>query len=271
MTIKEFACLCGCNPQTLRYYDYVNLLKPVKVDKWSGYRFYEEEQALAFVKIKNLQKAGFSIDEIKGLLDKDNLVIYQAFEKRIAEEEKRLQEIKTIQRSYQTEMNNIKEKINEARKRITETMQGYDPSEEFGISASEYEAIIRNVNNLFDNITVSDISSFDYEEFHRGEEAIEEQEYLDLLNNPDYEIVYEKHGWDNVKDFIDEFNEIENDVEYAIYLRVNEVKEAYTMAFANTLLGILIARNTDKKSNFTCNIEKSEDDKNHCWLLKCKG
>lgn len=271
MTIKEFARLCGCNPQTLRYYDHVNLLKPVKVDKWSGYRFYEEEQALAFVKIKNLQKAGFTIDEIKGLLDKDNLVIYQAFEEKIAEEEKRLREIKTIQRSYQTEMNDIKEKINEARKRITETMQGYDALEEFGISASEYEAIISNVNNLFDNITVSDISSFDYEEFHRGKEAVEEQEYLDLLNNPDYEIVYEKHGWDNVKDFIDEFNEIENDVEYAIYLNVKESKEANNIAFSNTLLGILIARNTDKKSNFTGNIEKSEDDKNHFWLLKCKG
>ena len=271
MTIKEFACLCGCNPQTLRYYDHVNLLKPVKVDKWSGYRFYEEEQALAFVKIKNLQKAGFSIDEIKGLLDKDNLVIYQAFEEKIAEEEKRLQEIKTIQRSYQTEMNNIREKINEARKRITETMQDSDPSEEFGIDASEYEGIIGSVNNFFDSIIVSDTRSFDYEEFHRGEEVSEEKEYLNLLNNPDYKVVYEKHGWDNVKDFLDEFNDIEGKVEYALYFRVNEVKEAYTMAFANTLLGILIARNTDKKSNFTCNIEKSEDDKNHFWLLKCKG
>ena len=147
-------------------------------------------------------------------------------------------------------------------------MQGYDALEEFGISASEYEAIISNVNNLFDNITVSDISSFDYEEFHRGEEAVEEQEYLNLLNNPDYEIVYEKHGWDNVKDFIDEFNEIENDVEYAICLNVKESKEANNIAFSNTLLGILIARNTDKKSNFTCNIEKSEDDENHFWLLR---
>ena len=99
MTIKEFARLCGCNPQTLRYYDHVNLLKPVKVDQWSGYRFYEEEQALAFVKIKNLQKAGFTIEEIKELLDKDNHVIYKAFDAKIAEEEKRLQEIKAIQKN----------------------------------------------------------------------------------------------------------------------------------------------------------------------------
>ena len=94
MTIKEFAKLCGCNPQTLRYYDQENLLKPVKVDEWSGYRYYDEEQALAFVKIKNLQKAGFKIDEIKALLDKDNRAIYEAFESKIKEEEQRLQEIK---------------------------------------------------------------------------------------------------------------------------------------------------------------------------------
>lgn len=53
MTIKDFANLVECNPQTLRYYDREDLLKPVRVDQWSGYRYYEEEQALAFVKIKN--------------------------------------------------------------------------------------------------------------------------------------------------------------------------------------------------------------------------
>ena len=61
MTIKQFAALCGCSTQTLRYYDKVELLKPVEVDFWTGYRYYEEEQALVFVKIKHLQKAGFTI------------------------------------------------------------------------------------------------------------------------------------------------------------------------------------------------------------------
>ena len=113
MTIKEFARLCGCNPQTLRYYDHVDLLKPVKVDPWSGYRFYEEDQALSFVKIKNLQKAGFRIEEIKELLDKENSVIYKAFDAKIAEAKTRLQEIEAIQKSYLTEMNDIQEKIRE--------------------------------------------------------------------------------------------------------------------------------------------------------------
>ena len=58
MTIKIFAELCDCNPQTLRYYDSVGLLKPAEVDSWTGYRYYNEEQAVTFVKIRNLQKAG---------------------------------------------------------------------------------------------------------------------------------------------------------------------------------------------------------------------
>ena len=57
MTIKEFSRLCGCNPQTLRYYDHMDLLKPVKVDQWSGYRFYEEELALLN---RNVDRSGLS-------------------------------------------------------------------------------------------------------------------------------------------------------------------------------------------------------------------
>ena len=268
MTIKEFAELCGCNPQTLRYYDHVNLLKPVKVDQWSGYRFYDEDQALAFIKIKNLQKAGFSIEEIKELLNKDDHVIYEAFDAKIAEEEKRLQEIKAIQKSYQTEMDQIQEKINEARNKITEAMKAFDPLEEFGIGYKEYAGIIDNINSHFDNIAVSDISQFDFEEFNNGEAAKEEPEYLDLLHNPEYEIVIEKHGWSNVKDFMDEFIDLEDGSEYALYIRVNDAKAPHSIAFANTILGILLARNLGKKKSLACDIEKSDDGKNHFFFLK---
>ena len=85
MTIKQFASLCGCNTQTLRYYDKIGLLKPVKVDSWSGYRYYTKSQAMDFVKIKNLQAADFSIDEIKILLAMSDQQIYEAFDRKIAE------------------------------------------------------------------------------------------------------------------------------------------------------------------------------------------
>ena len=133
MTIKQFTLLCGCNPQTLRYYDHVDLLKPVKVDQWSGYRYYDEDQAIVFVKIKNLQAAGFAIDEIRELLDKDTLAIYTALEAKVIEQEKRLQEIIKIQMSYKAEMDSMRKKLETIQEEVRKSMELYDPMEEFGV------------------------------------------------------------------------------------------------------------------------------------------
>lgn len=100
MTIKEFAALCRCNAQTLRYYDKIDLLKPVRVDSWTGYRYYQKEQAIAFVKIKKLQSADFSIEEIKALLQQSDQEVYAAFDRKIAEQEHKLERIRGIQQSY---------------------------------------------------------------------------------------------------------------------------------------------------------------------------
>ena len=102
MTIQAFAKLCGCNPQTLRYYDKVGLLKPGRVDRFTGYRYYDEEQALTFVKIKNLQLGGFTIEEIKPLLDGSDEDVYRAFEAKIDAQQARLEAMKEIQRSYRS-------------------------------------------------------------------------------------------------------------------------------------------------------------------------
>jgi len=268
MTIKEFSRLCGCNPQTLRYYDHVDLLKPVKVDQWSGYRFYEEEQALAFVKIKNLQRAGFTIEEIKGLLDQDNQVIFKAFEAKIAEAEKRLQEIKTIQKSYQTEMTNMIEKLETIGDMIRESMEAYNPTKEFGIDKNTYSKLINSVNDFFESmISRNDDSNFKYSDYPDGDDPEEEFDSLDFLNNPEYETVYEKHGWRFVKDFFEEFSHLEDGQEYALLFKV-EPGKANNTAFANTILGMLLLSNPGKKRALGCNVTFSDDGQNHFWLLR---
>ena len=273
MTIKEFARLCGCNPQTLRYYDHVDLLKPVKVDQWSGYRFYEEEQDRAFVKIKNLQKAGFTIEEIKELLDKDNHVIYKAFDAKIAEEERRLQEIKAIQKSYQTEMTDMKKKLETIRDMVKESMEAYDPTEEFGIDRDAYSQMKESVNGSFESmISCNDDSDYEYSEYSDSDESVEEPEYVDLLNNPDYEIVYEKHGWSFVKEFFSEFSTLEEGQDYAMLFLLSQNKSNHN-AFVNTALGMLLSCNPkdpDNKRSLSCNVSDSSDGQNNFWLLKRK-
>lgn len=118
MIIKEFAKLCNCNPQTLRYYDSIGLLKPVKVDQYTGYRYYSAEQALQYLKIKKLQDAFFSIDEIKELLNATDDMVYEALDKKITEQQAKLLEIKKIQKSYQKEMKKMKEKISEIKEKL---------------------------------------------------------------------------------------------------------------------------------------------------------
>lgn len=112
MTILEFARLCGTSTQTLRYYDRIDLLKPRRVDSWTGYRYYEKEQAADFVKIKNLQLADFSIAEIKALLPASSEEITRAFDAKIAAEQEKLAKILKIQESYRKEAMTIDSRIN---------------------------------------------------------------------------------------------------------------------------------------------------------------
>lgn len=70
--IGEFSHLCQTTIKTLRHYDKINLLKPCKIDNFTGYRYYEEKQIEILEKIKKLQFAGFSLKEIKDLLKENN-------------------------------------------------------------------------------------------------------------------------------------------------------------------------------------------------------
>lgn len=264
MTIKEFARLCGCNPQTLRYYDQTNLLKPVKVDPWSGYRFYEKEQALAFVRIKNLQRAGFTIGEIKGLLGQDRDAIFEAFEAKIAEQEDRLRELRAIQRSYQSEMNQMKRKLQQVRERVTRAMEAYDPSEEFGIEESLYRDIVQKADGLFDRM-LSSVDESDLERMLCGEESGKDG----FLCDPGYALVFEEHGWRYAKEFLDGFSGLESG-EYALCFEVAGDKANHA-AFANTVLGILLEKNPGKAMKLDCTVHFSRDGENHFRLLKRRG
>ena len=272
MTIKEFSRLCGCNPQTLRYYDHVDLLKPVKVDSWTGYRYYDEDQALQFVKIKNLQMAGFSIDEIRGLLDADNDTIFKAFSEKIKEQENRLQKTREIQQSYLSEVQRMKEKVKAFRETVLSLMKDYDPTEEFGISADEYREIVDSLTTYLDTHEFSK-GDFDYDLSSDGDVAREEPEYLNVLNNPEFEVVYEQHGWEHVREVIGKFTVPDDGKEYMLLFTISKDKENQT-AFANTALSVMLGANLKSREKtcqssqkLACNVTVSEDGKNHFWLL----
>jgi DNA-binding transcriptional MerR regulator len=57
--IGDFARLSQVSVVTLRYYDEMDLLKPVKVDSFNGYRFYSGDQLPRLNRILALRTSAF--------------------------------------------------------------------------------------------------------------------------------------------------------------------------------------------------------------------
>lgn len=66
--IGDFSKLSCVTIKALRFYDQAGLLKPVSVDPFTGYRYYEFHQLLRANRILALKDLGFSIEEIGQLL-----------------------------------------------------------------------------------------------------------------------------------------------------------------------------------------------------------
>jgi effector-binding domain-containing protein len=69
--IGEFSKLSQVPVKTLRYYDEIDLLKPAKVDDFTGYRFYSAEQLPRLNRILALKDLDLSLAQIGELLDGD--------------------------------------------------------------------------------------------------------------------------------------------------------------------------------------------------------
>jgi len=62
--IGEFSKLVQVPVATLRYYDQVGLLKPIEVDRYTGYRYYSASQLPRLHRILALKGLGFSLEQI---------------------------------------------------------------------------------------------------------------------------------------------------------------------------------------------------------------
>jgi DNA-binding transcriptional MerR regulator/predicted transcriptional regulator YdeE len=68
LRIGEFSKLARVPVPTLRYYDQVGLLRPIEIDRFSGYRFYAFSQLPRLNRILALRGMGFSLDQISAVL-----------------------------------------------------------------------------------------------------------------------------------------------------------------------------------------------------------
>lgn len=71
LRIGEFSKLSGLSPDTLYHYEKLKILVPMSVDNSTGYRCYDALQLVTVNKIMALKDAGFSLEEIAGILNDD--------------------------------------------------------------------------------------------------------------------------------------------------------------------------------------------------------
>lgn len=71
--IGEFSKINQVTVKTLRYYEKEGLLLPEFIDKDTNYRYYSSSQLKTIHSILSLKQAGFSIKEIKSILQGKNI------------------------------------------------------------------------------------------------------------------------------------------------------------------------------------------------------
>ena len=94
LKIGEFSRLMQVTVKTLRHYEQKGLLIPEEVDQWTGYRYYGIVQMQKLNSIRQLQRLGFLLEEIKDLFeDESHVPSIELLTEKIEETEKQLQQL----------------------------------------------------------------------------------------------------------------------------------------------------------------------------------
>lgn len=112
LSIGEFSNICRVSTKTLRYYAEIGLLEPGEVNPENGYRYYAIEQLEKMLFINRLKAYSFSLDEIKMLLQSEEIQddnLYLAFIHKKKEIEKQISHYAQILAQLEQDIQAIKE------------------------------------------------------------------------------------------------------------------------------------------------------------------
>lgn len=143
-TIGEFAKLKNITSETLRHYDRVGLLKPIKIDEKNGYRYYSILQYEKLSTILELRQLGMSVEDIKKYFNNRNLnQSLSILKQKYNELEEKIEELKALEKS-------TKEKI-----KHLEYISKIDDSEEIIIKNIEKRYVITFDKEIFNEIELN--------------------------------------------------------------------------------------------------------------------
>lgn len=123
-TIGEVSKLFDINIKTLRYYDEINLFKPIFIDKFNKYRYYSADQFEQLNTIMYLKALGMLLNKIKFHLSTrsiDNIRQLLEEQKKITVE--KIKELQYIERKIENRLKQINYAINYDKLNIVEEIE----------------------------------------------------------------------------------------------------------------------------------------------------
>ena len=120
-SVSQTAQKVGMTAETLRHYDRIGLVKPYKIDEWTGYRYYSLREIVKLNTVKALRIMDLTLDEIKNILQFDDFteiieVLKQAENKadnKIAELNYAKQKIENARKFYESKLDGGSEHVGE--------------------------------------------------------------------------------------------------------------------------------------------------------------
>jgi len=122
--IGDFAKISRLGIKTLRYYHEIGLLTPTRIDRFSGYRYYDETCLARARAIIQLKQFDFSLEDIRSLLAevKDSEDLIRAMQRKSTEIEERITSYQTIQKQIDAFIRNEKDISNHSSEILYKTL-----------------------------------------------------------------------------------------------------------------------------------------------------
>jgi DNA-binding transcriptional MerR regulator len=124
LTIGQMSKINKVSEQTLRYYDRIGILKPIEIDKYTGYRYYSIKQCARLDMIQYLKSLGMLLKDIEVQLRTYDMKLIKSF-------------LEEKSRSIDTEIQALKHQKN-ALQRALRNYERYESSPPDGTITLEY-------------------------------------------------------------------------------------------------------------------------------------
>lgn len=163
-SINQLAKMAGVSTRTLRYYDEIDLLKPIRTSS-SGYRIYNSDSVDRLQLILFYRELGFKLDYIKAIIDSDEFDVLEALKRHQQELLHRRKEIdlliqnvkKTIESKERGIVMSDHDKFIGFKKKLIEENEqkyGKEARQKYGDEAVDYS------NKVFKDVSETDYQAF---------------------------------------------------------------------------------------------------------------